>query len=757
MATTISTQDIVDAKRDIDDIGKAVNENVIVSPRYGDDFKSLPMIAAESEAALDNFESTAQDKVSEWDSAINLITQEGGIPALAVSTASGENQQEINDYNGTKWRNKAGGYGVNARVMLESGDIVKSTVAGNTTNPNVDMTGWINANDASFSSFKQPDANAIDTTVLAHLSKQQFLDEYSTPKNAVDAKRSNVTDIKIPAGTHPVTGQLVIGGYVKLEGAGDGSVLKFEGSGNGINYTSSLGVLFDDHAHRQLRDFRIQGDGTVSDFPTPKNGTTIGYQFSGVGHYSSTEGLSLDRHGTGMKISNAYTNNAKKNYYRANKIGLHLNSVTSHREELIYARFNSEAAVLIEGGSTQNITFAGGAIEGNRGRGLWVKNLPANWYVQLQLDDLYMESNGDLTEGVPATDVQSIPNMHITVTGGNYWQNNVGTVRNGIYDWGNSISFEGSSLDGFHYAKYMSLDKVVAPYGLNSLMMEEDAVVLANKIAEPTIMLKYNPHTIRTHLFQVPFLTGITKDSIAVKNTCRKSYPYNVQSYGVSVTENTSLDYGEGSWDRIVFSAVGNYSNNYVELQAVPATANTFSLSAYLFRPEVDCIIGFAGASNSTNMRTTYRFLANKTYKIVIPKPYGSSSSGTDRLRIFMLSGTSAILNVKPLLLSTFTDKDVCLAVISQLLNGTDGGNNPTPTKVTYDPPSLATGQQQSTTVTVNGAVLGDMVSCSFNKSLNGSRMWAEVTAANTVTVYHRNDTGATLDIASGTLTVSLL
>lgn len=35
-------------------------------------------------------------------------------------------------------------YPLNARVMLENGDIVKSTISGNTVDPNVDMTGWIN-------------------------------------------------------------------------------------------------------------------------------------------------------------------------------------------------------------------------------------------------------------------------------------------------------------------------------------------------------------------------------------------------------------------------------------------------------------------------------------------------------------------------------------------------------------------------------------------------------------------------------------
>lgn len=131
MATTISTQDLIDVKRDIDDIGKAVNEKAIVSPRYGEDFKSLPMIADEAQATI-----------GEWQDAINTIVVNDGVPALAVSDASGVTQQEINDYSGAKWRNKAGGYDLNARVMLENGDIVRSILANNTANPNQDMTGW---------------------------------------------------------------------------------------------------------------------------------------------------------------------------------------------------------------------------------------------------------------------------------------------------------------------------------------------------------------------------------------------------------------------------------------------------------------------------------------------------------------------------------------------------------------------------------------------------------------------------------------
>ena len=45
--------------------------------------------------------------------------------------------------------NLAGGYLKNARVMLANGDIVKSTIDGNTNDPNVDMTGWVKPNAAS--------------------------------------------------------------------------------------------------------------------------------------------------------------------------------------------------------------------------------------------------------------------------------------------------------------------------------------------------------------------------------------------------------------------------------------------------------------------------------------------------------------------------------------------------------------------------------------------------------------------------------
>lgn len=66
------------------------------------------------------------------------------LPATAITTASSQTQQVINDFGGAKWYAKVSGYELGATVKLDNGDIVKSTVAANTANPNVDMAGWNN-------------------------------------------------------------------------------------------------------------------------------------------------------------------------------------------------------------------------------------------------------------------------------------------------------------------------------------------------------------------------------------------------------------------------------------------------------------------------------------------------------------------------------------------------------------------------------------------------------------------------------------
>lgn len=94
----------------------------------------------------------------------------GAHQATSISTASGVNQQQINDFGGAKWWNKPLGYDVGSTVKLENGDIVKNTIADNTANPNVDMVGWVKENSAS----QIFDASGDSQQVINNKQNQKF-------------------------------------------------------------------------------------------------------------------------------------------------------------------------------------------------------------------------------------------------------------------------------------------------------------------------------------------------------------------------------------------------------------------------------------------------------------------------------------------------------------------------------------------------------------------------------------------------------
>jgi hypothetical protein len=76
--------------------------------------------------------------------------------------------------------------------------------------------------------------------------------------------------------------------------------------------------------------------------------------------------------------------------------------------------------------------------------------------------------------------------------------------------------------------------------------------------------------------------------------------------------------------------------------------------------------------------------------------------------------------------------------------------------KATVDPASLATAASTTiATITVTGAVMGDLVDATFSLDLAGTRITAWVSAANTVSYFFTNVNGTNpLDLGSGTLKV---
>lgn len=75
----------------------------------------------------------------------------------------------------------------------------------------------------------------------------------------------------------------------------------------------------------------------------------------------------------------------------------------------------------------------------------------------------------------------------------------------------------------------------------------------------------------------------------------------------------------------------------------------------------------------------------------------------------------------------------------------------------TWNPASIADGDEVAVDVTVTDAELGDFAIASFSLDITDLVLDAQVTAANTVTCVLANNTGAAVDLASGTLRVMVM
>lgn len=75
---------------------------------------------------------------------------------------------------------------------------------------------------------------------------------------------------------------------------------------------------------------------------------------------------------------------------------------------------------------------------------------------------------------------------------------------------------------------------------------------------------------------------------------------------------------------------------------------------------------------------------------------------------------------------------------------------------VTWNPGSIADGNEEVQEVTVKGAKLGDFAFASFSLDVADLNLDAHVTATDTVTASLQNNTGGAIDLGSGTLRVSV-
>ena len=95
MAEMVTRQELINAKRDARDLGKAVNEKVIVSPRYGEDFKSIPLIVKEGNQEIINLQN-AIDIAAAAGAGENGWTAQLIVDGDKTQKQINDNQEQIN-------------------------------------------------------------------------------------------------------------------------------------------------------------------------------------------------------------------------------------------------------------------------------------------------------------------------------------------------------------------------------------------------------------------------------------------------------------------------------------------------------------------------------------------------------------------------------------------------------------------------------------------------------------------------------------
>lgn len=97
MVDMLSKSDFDAIKRDIEDAGKTVNTDAVIEPRYGDQYKSFPMLSRLFQAMLDQ----GLLDLDELNQVIQIAAAAGaganGWTDLLIQTANGGTQREINE------------------------------------------------------------------------------------------------------------------------------------------------------------------------------------------------------------------------------------------------------------------------------------------------------------------------------------------------------------------------------------------------------------------------------------------------------------------------------------------------------------------------------------------------------------------------------------------------------------------------------------------------------------------------------------
>lgn len=933
MADMVTKQELINAKRDARDLGKAVNENTIVDPRYGANFKSLPMIAAEGQAvvseiesngqaSINSFDVTAQNTINNWESAIALITQEGGVPALAVSDSSGKTQQQINNNIAVK--------------------ILRAAEIG--------LTKWADFKKPPYTAQEYEQAYANGENLVAAIKKAHE-DSYS--KVVLERGNYPMCYKRIDNKVNNIVSQTDINGIMSgMEVDLNGSVLfSIFDSNNRSPYDaattsppyelSGCVITFNNTRNLTIKNGIFRGDQYMRSWLAGEQNTEQTYGlFVGTNNinfniednvFTGFRGDGLCGKNTGTPITgtdlttwikgglDAAGNEIpqENGSYRSRKIDIR--TVPTVDESIQFQTLGNLQAANFRN-DTLDIYFfdtAGAFISKEAVRQTENILLPKDCkYVQIvtyedeRTDEtvtygqyLFLATGSTLNGAVSRCEFYGnhrggIANLCRTLLVDDCDFHDNGTTKLGFPTYWSTtrycINFEdiygellvirntrmknsGSGIlcnaRNLQVSGGYIKDMLYAAFGLSATSTTTINNVLVDNGAE---LVGYTPLTVTQKRERTAKISGCTiRNSncysdmraesgrfLDISNNfffrCQISYAGDGRN--LNFNGNTIKGFKRSTATSpsafVVSGALSSSGNNVITTDYLPSTSGQFFVntdgkessgnqllldlsSARLTRPSASYPAVFTNgltvdstgksiqAFNTTrspswdaNHIDKYTFkdvtlintniqlgeLTDRGYLsdnvtvfdnlelkkgayLGISRNESASASKSNMQLIIKnskidLTDSTYLIRLQNLYSGSISIVFLNCTFISDVqksmnfINGTVPANltatalgctfaNVVNTstalqvngvaKVVYDPPSLANGVQQSTTVTLTGAKLGDNINVSFDKLLSGTRIWGEVTSADTVTVYHRNDTGATVDVASGTLTVKLI
>lgn len=622
-----------------------------------------------------------------------------------------------------------GGYPLNARLRLTNGDIVKNTTDGNTNDPNVDMEGWELA-DAALNTRKLKRENV---SVWDFFTPSE-LEEYNSNKTTFDAHRpiqaffDHVRDNDV--GTAHCSGE-----FYTSQGLVFG-----DGTATGIKTKNVAGVI----VLRALNSIDIILDLRIGERKN-WNGGVVTYGTGGTTYVSRTcrAGIYIGSRTERCNITRLEANNFYEvGVYAYNRSTLdNIGSIVcrdcgSGKKSVNYSLLSNYTAV--NSGTASSVTQRSTLTVTE----LPPENLITQVHVIINDQPHYIYSidrvNNTL-EVYPWVDSAALSGQLIYLFGGGVHLTGGDTseLNIGVIDVTRcSIGYNASNLYGAFVGE---LTAQACGFGLSIGAHPSGSVVggvIGNLYCElndsdllvaSTVISKFN--ILSTKGFDTKKVKYVAprNPSGAISPAFARLQGVTIDGYSFEKSPNNIID-GSSSISFNIFQKHASLTTrkNIAIINLDEDTRGLNNLYGY-----DTGFINVVGTASSGSPSGT----------VTINPPSSATVNGGSSAVFSGFSGVARFIVYYQVAANNFI----------VLLIGNLSANQ---ASATYDPPSLASGVQQSTTITMSGAALGDVISCSFNRDLNGTRIWAEATSANTVTVYHRNDTGATVDLVSGTLTV---